>query len=190
METLLAVPFLRVNAIGYATRAFELSRQFLFKWTVNWRFVGEEIFVSRVFSWTLLIVHLSILVVFASTIWLAPSRCRSLTEFVDNEFRARQPRVVDLTSSFTTTTLLTSLVIGLLCARTLHYQFFAYLCWVTPFLLWKGGYGPVLTYVLWGLQEWAWNVYPSTRVSSLVVVFSLGVQVIGPLMQARKDHVQ
>lgn len=73
--------------------------------------------------------------------------------------------------------MLTSLAIGMLCARTLHYQFFAYLSWATPFLLWRGVHSLVLTYILWAVQEWAWNKYPSTNASSLVVVLSLAVQV-------------
>jgi alpha-1,3-mannosyltransferase len=77
------------------------------------------------------------------------------------------------------TVMLSSLAIGLLCARSLHYQFFAYLAWATPFLLWRAGLHPVLIYVVWALQEWAWNVFPSTNASSAVVVMSLAVQVFG-----------
>lgn len=80
------------------------------------------------------------------------------------------------------TGLLSSLAIGLLCARSLHYQFFAYLAWATPFLLWRAGLHPVLIYAAWTLQEWAWNVYPSTNASSTVVVLSLALQVIGVLV--------
>lgn len=78
--------------------------------------------------------------------------------------------------------LLTSLSVGLLCARSLHYQFFAYLSWATPFLLWQAGYHPILVYALWLVQEWAWNVYPSTNLSSAAVVLLLGAQVLGVLV--------
>jgi alpha-1,3-mannosyltransferase len=33
--------------------------------------------------------------------------------------------------------------------------------------------------LIWAVQEWAWNIYPSTDVSSVIVVACLGVQVIG-----------
>lgn len=92
----------------------------------------------------------------------------------------RQPTVA-LSNAFMTTTMLTSLAIGLLCARTLHYQFFAYLSWATPFLLWQSGFHPVLIYALWAAQEWAWNIFPSTSQSSIIVVLSLAVQVFGVL---------
>jgi alpha-1,3-mannosyltransferase len=39
-----------------------------------------------------------------------------------------------------------------------------------PFLLWRTGWNPVIQGITWVLEEWAWNVYPSTRASSLVVV--------------------
>ena len=84
-----------------------------------------------------------------------------------------------VTPDFVLTTVLTSNVIGILFARSLHYQFFAYLAWSTPFLLWKSGMHAVLVYVLWAAQEWAWNVYPSTDASSMVVVGVLAVQVLG-----------
>lgn len=84
-----------------------------------------------------------------------------------------------VTPDFILTTILTSTAIGMLCARSLHYQFYAYITWSTPFLLWKSGLHPLLIYLVWAAQEWAWNVYPSTNVSSTVVVGCLAIQVFG-----------
>nr|ABH09692.1 AlgC [Aspergillus niger] len=61
LQVLLAIPFLQNNPAGYLSRAFELTRQFMFKWTVNWRFVGEEVFLSKSFSLALLAVHIVLL---------------------------------------------------------------------------------------------------------------------------------
>ena len=61
IQFLIAYPFLGENALGYLSRAFELSRQFLFKWTVNWRFVGEERFLSATFPRALLAAHAALL---------------------------------------------------------------------------------------------------------------------------------
>lgn len=151
----------------------------MFKWTVNWRFVGEEVFLSKKFSLGLLAFHVSLLGVFLAAQWLKPSGS-NLPDLLQNIVRGRHRRVA-LSRTFIITALLTSLTIGLLCARSLHYQFFAYLSWASPFLLWRAGFHPILIYALWALQEWAWNVYPSTNQSSLVVVFSLCVQVFGIL---------
>ncbi|KAJ5697651.1 hypothetical protein N7488_011335 [Penicillium malachiteum] len=182
VQIYLAIPFLRSNAIGYFSRAFELSRQFMFKWTVNWRFVGEETFLSREFSVALLLLHISILALFSIN-WVSPSGF-NVFRFLQNTILGRlQP--VTLSKSFIMTAMLSSLAIGMLCARSLHYQFFAYLAWASPFLLWRTGLPPVLIYIAWALQEWAWNVYPSTNASSTVVVLSLATQVFGVFIN---DH--
>lgn len=76
---------------------------------------------------------------------------------------------------------------GILCARSLHYQFYAYILWATPYLLWKSGLHPVLIYIVWAVQEWAWNIYPSTDVSSALVVGCLAVQVFGIWYGTRQD---
>ncbi|KAE8348677.1 Dol-P-Man:Man(5)GlcNAc(2)-PP-Dol alpha-1,3-mannosyltransferase [Aspergillus coremiiformis] len=200
IQVLLAIPFLQGNPTGYVARAFELTRQFMFKWTVNWRFVGEELFLSKQFSVILLALHLCLLGLFVATSWLQPSGS-NLLALLRNLLQGRQPTAV-LSKSFIMTAMLTSLAIGLLCARSLHYQFFAYLSWATPFLLCRAGFHPILIYAIWALQEWAWNVYPSTNSSSSVVVLSLAIQVFGVLFNSRnalgdtspkrsgKEHVQ
>ncbi|KAJ6113145.1 Glycosyltransferase ALG3 [Penicillium capsulatum] len=175
IQVLLAVPFLHTNTVGYVSRAFELSRQFLFKWTVNWRFVGEETFLSREFSVALLVLHVSLLLIFAVR-WVKPSGT-NLVRFLQDTVQGRQETVTP-SKCLIMTVILSSLAIGMLCARSLHYQFFAYLAWASPFLLWRADIHPILIYALWALQEWAWNVYPSTVTSSAVVVVSLAVQVL------------
>ncbi|KAJ5412950.1 hypothetical protein N7465_005255 [Penicillium sp. CMV-2018d] len=184
IQVLLAVPFLQTNTTGYLSRAFELSRQFLFKWTVNWRFVGEETFLSREFSVGLIVLHISLLAIFFGN-WVKPSGS-NMVRFLQDTLQGRQ-KTVPLSKSFTMTVMLSSLAIGLLCARSLHYQFFAYLAWATPFLLWRAGIHPVLIYAVWALQEWAWNVFPSTNASSAVVVLSLAVQVFGVLFNGSSE---
>ncbi|KAL4904871.1 hypothetical protein BDW74DRAFT_23034 [Aspergillus multicolor] len=200
VQVLLAVPFLQTNPSGYFERAFEFGRQFMFKWTVNWRFVGEDIFLSTRFSQGLIALHLLILVVFGTTSFLRPSGT-DLPNFA-GKFLTGQHRKMALHPSFTMTVLLTSLAVGLLCARSIHYQFFAYLAWATPFLLWRAGYHPAFVCGLWLTQELAWNVYPSTNMSSAVVVLSLCAQVYGVLINRNrafsdspptseaKEHVQ
>ena len=151
----------------------------MFKWTVNWRFVGEELFLSKGFSLGLLVLHVSLLVLFLATNWLKRSGL-SLPDFLLNTIQGRQ-RAASLSKPFIMTVMLTSLAVGLWCARSLHYQFFAYLAWASPFLLWRADFHPVVVYIVWALQEWAWNVYPSTTASSLIVVLSLAAQVFGVL---------
>ncbi|KAI1369592.1 glycosyltransferase [Xylaria arbuscula] len=180
----IAVPFLRENANGYLSRAFELSRQFFFKWTVNWRFVGEGVFLSRPFALALLAMHASVLAWFLVQKWLKPARKpwpSILTPILklSSPFSAQEERQISaqITPEYVMTTMLSANVIGLLFARSLHYQFYSYLAWSTPYLLWRSGAHPLVQYAIWALQEWAWNVFPSTNVSSGVVVAALAATV-------------
>lgn len=187
----LAVPFLS-NARGYLARSFELSRVFLYKWTVNWRFVGEDRFLSREFATALIILHLTLLATFVWTRWSRPSGL-SIPALVSTALNPlpteiQQRIYLDTTPSFIMTAILTSMAVGMLCARSLHYQFYAYIAWSTPFLLWKSGLHPVLIYTVWVAQEWAWNVYPSTDTSSKVVVGCLAVQVMAIWQGTRDDY--
>lgn len=132
----------------------------------------------------LMVLHISLLAIFFG-IWVNPSGS-NMVRFLQDTLQGRQ-KTVPLSKSFTMTVMLSSLAIGLLCARSLHYQFFAYLAWATPFLLWRAGIHPVLIYAIWALQEWAWNVFPSTNASSTVVVLSLAVQVFGVLFNGSSE---
>ena len=191
VQVVIALPFLPTNALGYLSRSFELTRQFLYRWTVNWRFVGEDVFLSQGFSVVLLSTHAVLLVLFLSTRWIKPTGLplpvfiRTVLQSPPLSIRRQISR--HITPSFILTTILSANAIGMLCARSLHYQFFAYIACATPFLLWKAGLHPVLLYAVWTAQELAWNVYPSTNLSSTVVVACLAVQVIGVWWGARKD---
>ena len=195
LQVVLAFPFLAENWLGYLSRAFELSRQFLFKWTVNWRFVGEERFLSKDFSVSLLVGHISALALFATTRWLRPAE-KPITELIGNALKWEEPLEkmqqavsIRVSPNYILTTILTANAIGMLFARSLHYQFYAYIAWATPFLLWRSGMHPILQYTLWAAQEWAWNVYPSTDRSSIVVVGILFTTVASVWWGTRKDFV-
>lgn len=193
VQIIIAFPFLPTNAIGYMGRAFEFSRQFIFKWTVNWRFVGEETFLSKEFSTALLVGHVSALLLFITTRWLKPAE-KSITELISNALKWQEPLgkmqnavASRISANYILTTILTANAIGMLFARSLHYQFYAYIALATPFLLWRSGMHPILQYMLWAAQEWAWNVYPSTDSSSMVAVGILFSTVVGVWWGTRKD---
>ncbi|KAL8731642.1 MAG: hypothetical protein Q9166_003330 [cf. Caloplaca sp. 2 TL-2023] len=183
VQITIAWPFVDVNPLGYLSRAFEFSRQFLYKWTVNWRFVEEKTFLSREFAIALATANLGLLLLFMTTRWVKPSH-QSLAEFVPSLWKPRplliqQQMSLRVTPTHIMTAVLSAMMIGLLCARSLHYQFYAYIAWSTPFLLWRSGLHPIAVYAVWAAQEWAWNVYPSTNASSMVVVACLVLQIFG-----------
>lgn len=69
VQMLLASRFLQHNAWAYLQSAFDFGRVFLYKWTVNWRFVGEEVFLSRQWALGLLVGHGSTLILFGLFKW-------------------------------------------------------------------------------------------------------------------------
>lgn len=60
----MGAPFLLTHPIAYIHRSFEFSRQFLYEWTVNWKCIPEEIFISRFFHMVLLVLHVTTLLIF------------------------------------------------------------------------------------------------------------------------------
>jgi len=143
----------------------------------------------------LLLGHTSTLALFVATRWLRPAE-KPITELVGNALKCEEPLgkmqhaiSVRISPNYILTTILTANAIGMLFARSLHYQFYAYIALATPFLLWRSGMHPILQYILWAVQEWAWNVYPSTDSSSMVVVGSLFVTVASVWWGTRKDFV-
>src|SRR6266498_3495630 len=69
-QFVLSVPFVLENWRGYLSRSFQLNRVFLYKWTVNFRFVPQQVFLAPGFSILLLQLHAYLLLVFLTGRWL------------------------------------------------------------------------------------------------------------------------
>jgi alpha-1,3-mannosyltransferase len=69
VQGLLAYPFLLKHPLPYVQYAFNFGRVFLYKWTVNWRFLSEERFLDPKFAKALLVGHVSVLVAFGLFRW-------------------------------------------------------------------------------------------------------------------------
>ncbi|ETN84129.1 hypothetical protein NECAME_17235, partial [Necator americanus] len=63
------LPFLMYDPVAYIRRSFDLGRVFLFKWTVNWRFLPEEVFLSPRLHLALLSCHIVVLAIFGYHMW-------------------------------------------------------------------------------------------------------------------------
>ncbi|EGG08988.1 uncharacterized protein MELLADRAFT_84289 [Melampsora larici-populina 98AG31] len=90
---------------------------FFCQWTVNWHMLLESNFLSQGFAYTMLTAtHVSLLGLFAWTRW-----CRAY--------------------AFHTVKLcFTSNLIGMVCARTLHYQFYSWYAHQIVYLFWQTSY--------------------------------------------------
>ena len=65
VQLILGYPFLTTFPVEYLSKAFELGRVFMFKWTVNYKFLPEEVFVSKELSICLLILTALTYILFA-----------------------------------------------------------------------------------------------------------------------------
>lgn len=72
IQYLVAVPFIKEDPWAYLHSAFDLGRVFLYKWTVNWRMLDEDVFLSPEFATVLMVGHVSLLVGFGLFKWCAP----------------------------------------------------------------------------------------------------------------------
>ncbi|KAL6063806.1 dolichyl-P-Man:Man(5)GlcNAc(2)-PP-dolichol alpha-1,3-mannosyltransferase [Balamuthia mandrillaris] len=178
LQVLVALPFLQVNAWGYLARSFNFGRQFLFVWSVNWQFLQEETFLGGTWALSLLALHLTVLLLFLFLKWCKEeggplrvvwkgfdSSMLSTTKLLDAE------HIVLL--------LFTGNFIGIVCARSLHYQFYVWYFHTIPFLLHHAEYPRHLKVILFCCIEALWNVYPSTPTSSACLLFCHVVLLLG-----------
>ncbi|XP_076196767.1 dol-P-Man:Man(5)GlcNAc(2)-PP-Dol alpha-1,3-mannosyltransferase [Aptenodytes patagonicus] len=167
LQVVLGLPFLLVNPVGYLTRSFDLGRQFQFKWTVNWRFLPEEVFQNRAFHAILLLAHLAGLGLFALHRW---HRSKESILALLKDPAERKHASPPLTVNKIVFVLFSSNFLGVCCSRSLHYQFYVWYFHTLPYLLWctpttKLAHMPKV--LLLGVIELCWNTYPSTVCSSL-----------------------
>ncbi|KAL9273462.1 Dol-P-Man:Man(5)GlcNAc(2)-PP-Dol alpha-1,3-mannosyltransferase-like protein, partial [Drosera capensis] len=127
--------------------------------SVNFKFLPEPIFVSKGFALSLLIIHLGLLAAFAHYKWCKHEG--GISKFLHSLFSSFKFRI-STTSSFPilqrhtpskviqsehiVTTLFVGNFIGIVCARSLHYQFYSWYFFSLPYLLWKTPFATLLRY--------------------------------------------
>ncbi|KAI8372361.1 glycosyltransferase [Choanephora cucurbitarum] len=72
IQYVLGYPFLKAYPQSYLSKAFEFGRVFDYTWTVNWRMMTEETFVSNSFAIQLMAGHAFTLLMFIVCIWCPP----------------------------------------------------------------------------------------------------------------------
>lgn len=186
VQILLGIPFILSHPFAYISRAFNLGRVFIHFWSVNFKFVPEPIFVSKAFAISLLIAHLGLLTAFAHYRWCMHEG--GLFKFLYSRLDPIKLKLA-LTSSFSlkksynshssikvlrkeyiVTTMFVGNFIGILCARSLHYQFYSWYFHSLPYLLWKTPFPTLLRVMLFIGVEFCWNVYPSSLYSSALLL--------------------
>lgn len=183
---MLGLPFLLQHPASYTSKAFEFSRVFLLKWSVNWSCLPEDLFLSKSFALALLTVHLALLLAFAHYKWckgvgglpqliwqrlqgsgvlVGPTQGNSVLQ----ASTGKRVLVIVFTGNF----------IGILCARTLHFQFYSWYFHTLPLLLWHAKLSTPLRVVLLACIEVCWNVFPSSFASSSILLLCHCILLLG-----------
>jgi alpha-1,3-mannosyltransferase len=112
VQLIVGLPFLLTHPISYVTRSFDLGRQFLYQWTVNWRFLGQHLFDMKLRGIILLALHIILVL-----LWFVK---RSRSKMGRKEIFLWMAECN---------------LVGIICARSLHYQFYSWYFHTIPFLL-------------------------------------------------------
>ncbi|XP_063699745.1 lethal(2)neighbour of tid protein 2 [Culicoides brevitarsis] len=255
VQLLLGAPFLATYPVEYIKGAFNLGRVFEHKWTVNYRFLPEEIFVDKKFHLALLGVHLALLALFATPSYkyfmnyfrlrqlekqLQPQidaenrlkKTQKVKKSTKNEEKltkdqqeflnsfekglkknmkqqGKQPEKVEepieedsnqkysvhfeQSTQLALLPLFLSNFIGMICCRSLHYQFYIWYFHSLPYLLWSTNFSTNVRFLLLFLIELSWNTYPSTDFSSellhvchILVLIGIGRNMMKTLRQGQE----
>jgi len=178
-QALLGLPFLQHNARSYLSCAFDLSRVFMYKWTVNWRMLDEAAFLSRRLAISLLLCQLCTLGAFALFRWYRrdggaiPLLRRALQR------PTQSPGLAPSTPDYVATVLMTSNLVGIVFSRSLHYQFYSWYAQQVPLLTLRTRLPGLAKLVIIGAVEYAWNIFPSTPLSSSILLVANSALLLG-----------
>jgi alpha-1,3-mannosyltransferase len=172
IQVVLGAPFLLHSPISYVSKSFEFSRVFFYKWTVNFKFLSEEVFLSPHLSKSLLLLTLLAWIFVMQRYLRVP----------DNAFTAYHCVSLCFTCNF----------IGVVFSRTLHYQFYSWYFFSIPALCVFASFPrpsvlgisiPFVEIAILSAIELAFNTYPATAASSLVLQLAHAVLLYALLKQ-------
>ena len=188
VQVVLGVPFLLHDADAYVSKAFEFSRVFFYKWTVNLKFLPEPVFLHPLTARLLLAAHFIVLLYvlnryakggLVGVAQRALSAVSSMLSPSGGGAMYGQPSALYAVSLYFVCNF-----IGIVFARSLHYQFYCWYAHTLP-LLAHLSLTPFPPQLGTGVYEWlvvaskcgvlaaievCWNVYPATWWSSALLV--------------------
>ena len=195
LQFLIGYPFIKEDIGAYFNTAFNFKRKFLYIWSINWQFIPEEIFLSDLFSSSLLILQITTLWIFINGKWLKPLResngnistisllIKMIKSAIGQDIGEKPLNIPALDGTHILYTLVTCNYIGVIFSRSLHYQFLSWYHWTIPLLLSFGLNTSrekdclkkkilKLSFAFWWyvLHELCWNIYMPKWGSSLLLV--------------------
>jgi alpha-1,3-mannosyltransferase len=185
LQLLLGAPFLWYAPGSYISKAFEFSRVFMYKWSVNGAFLPEHVFVDKRLAVALLVGHLFTLLIFGHFRWTAAGsgglvglvsvrHPESRLWLVGREWWdwASRYRVRRLRRSHVIHCMFSCNLIGIAFARTLHYQFYLWYFHTLPLLVFSSALPTPVCFAVLLAIELVFNIYPPRGVAALALCVS------------------
>ncbi|XP_078047055.1 alg3, alpha-1,3- mannosyltransferase [Augochlora pura] len=170
IQLILGLPFILNNPLAYIQGSFNLGRVFEFKWTVNWRFLPEHVFIHPYFHVLLLALHILTLI-YCAPKWIIYMKTYAKLKAVEKSLQPqlRKKEKVDMSSmsQLFVLPMFAANFIGIAFSRSLHYQFYVWYYHTLPYVAWCTNYKTVAKLTILGVIELCWNTYPSTVFSSV-----------------------
>lgn len=170
IQLILGFPFLFHNPFAYIKGAFNFGRIFEFKWTVNWKFLPEHVFIHPYFHISLLILHILTLI-YCIPIWIKYMKSYAKLKYMEKNLQPqlKKKEKVDMStmSQLFIFPIFAANFIGMTFSRSLHYQFYIWYYHTLPYIAWCTDYRTVIKLTILGIIELCWNIYPSTIFSSI-----------------------
>eukprot|EP01129_Flabellula_baltica_P011738 TRINITY_DN5190_c0_g1_i2.p1 TRINITY_DN5190_c0_g1~~TRINITY_DN5190_c0_g1_i2.p1 ORF type:complete len:225 (-),score=32.18 TRINITY_DN5190_c0_g1_i2:33-707(-) len=172
LQLILGLPFLLDNPVGYIARSFNLGRVFIYFWSVNWKFIPEDIFLSKEWGLGLLFLTVAFWALFCLFKWLPKQKNLLFFGFSKN--------TDNISPEYITAILFSSNFIGIVFSRSLHYQFYVWYFHTLVYLLWFiTGYPVMMKIAIMAAIEVSWNIFPSNETSSMLLFASHIIMLIG-----------
>ncbi|KAG5465504.1 hypothetical protein CUR178_00209 [Leishmania enriettii] len=183
------LPFLAYHYKAYISKSFEFGRVFSHRWSVNYQFLDAEVFEQPEFGKVLLAMTVLTWVLLWRTRWA------SRTYLTDAEAHVLHPVIADTRRQNTfarcsaakdeetvekkaqeqavyVSTLLTFFeanLIGVIFARSIHYQFYTWFFYTLPFLFAYTTCPRLLQLLSFALIRHGFEVYPPTATTSMLL---------------------
>lgn len=195
-QLVLGAPFLLHAPKSYFSRAFELTRVFFHKWSVNGAFLPKETFLDKKLALLLLFLHLTVLVIFGHWKWTAKSSggllgllsLRKPGSWSSLKTTFSDERSMKLNANHITNVLFTCNFVGIVFARTLHYQFYLWYAHSLPLMVWCVNLHWITKLGVLLTIEAVFNIYPPHPLAACALHLAHGTLLYSLWSQPRAIH--
>ena len=169
------LPFILHNPANYFNKSFDFSRNFEFSESLNWQMIPESIFSNRIFHKTLLTLHVLLLLLFLLLKWEKPANLMDFFRKMRLNAWGLNAELRPLNKNFMIRVVFICNLIGILCCRSIHYQFLVWYFSTLPFLVWQTKLPIYLKVGMMLSFNYGWSYQRSSSKSIFLLVFHLSL---------------